>query len=51
MDYRVGWVEIKGKSILAEKVVCPVCGTLDLNTDFDTSEEPWKAICPVGHEW
>ncbi len=50
-EYKVDWVEIKGKSIPAERVVCPVCETLDLNTDFDTSEEPWKATCAQGHEW
>jgi hypothetical protein len=50
-EYRVDWVEIKGKSIPADRVVCPICETLDLGTDFDTSQEPWRAICPQGHEW
>jgi hypothetical protein len=50
-EYKVEWVEIKGKSIPAERVVCPQCNVLDLNTDFDTTEEPWKATCSKGHEW
>ncbi len=50
-DLRVEWVEIAGKSIPAEKVVCPYCKTLDLHTDFDTSSEPWIATCPNDHEW
>jgi len=50
-DYKVEWVEIAGKSIPAEKVVCSICHTLNLSTDFDTSVEPWRATCPEGHEW
>ena len=50
-EYKVEWIEVGGKSIPAEKAVCPVCNTLDLNTDFDTSVEPWIAMCPNDHEW
>ncbi len=50
-DYKVEWVEIAGKSIPAERVTCPYCHVLDLKTDFDTSQEPWRATCSNGHEW
>lgn len=50
-EYKVEYAEIAGKSIPAEKLICPQCHTLDLGTDFDTSTEPWTAICPKGHEW
>lgn len=50
-DYKVEWIEVGGKSIPAEKAVCPVCHTLDLGTVFNTKVEPWTAICPNDHEW
>lgn len=42
-------VDIAGRTIDAHKVVCPECNALDLNTDFETSEEPWVATCTKGH--
>lgn len=50
-DKQVEWIEIAGKSIPAEKCICPRCKTLDMETDFDTSSEPWIATCPNDHEW
>lgn len=45
-------VEIGGRDIEAEKVVCPECKTLWLDTDFDTADPVvWKATCPKGHTW
>lgn len=51
-EYQVEWVTLSGgKSVPAEKLVCPVCEALDIHTDIDTSTEPAKAICSRGHEW
>jgi hypothetical protein len=51
-DYRVEWVNLSGgKSVPAEKVICPECKVLDMNTGFDTSIEPAHAWCSQGHEW
>lgn len=48
----IEWVEIAGMRITAQKVICPECHVLWLDTEFDT-EHPfmWKATCPHGHEW
>ena len=50
-DRKVEWIEVGGKSIPAEKALCPVCNTLDLGTGFNTKVEPWIAECPEVHEW
>ena len=54
-EYKVEWVEIQTKngkiSVPAERIVCPICKTLDLGTAFDSTTEPMKALCPEGHEW
>jgi len=51
-EYRVDYVTLSGgKSVPAEKIVCPVCNVLDMGTSFDTSEEPARAECSKGHEW
>lgn len=51
-EYRVDYVTLSGgESVLAEKIVCPVCGVLDMGTAFDTSREPATAMCSKGHEW
>lgn len=40
-----------GKHVPAEKIICPKCKVLDLNTRFNTSVEPAEAECSKGHEW
>lgn len=51
-DYRIEWVTLSGgKSVAAEKLVCPMCRRLDLETEVDTTTDPWKAICSKGHEF
>lgn len=51
-EYKVEYVTLSGgKSVPAEKIVCPVCNKLDMGTRFNTSTEPIQAECSRGHEW
>lgn len=50
--HRVEYVQLSGgKSVSAQKVVCPVCNVLDLDTKFNAQVEPAEAPCSKGHEW
>lgn len=51
-EYKVEYVQLSaGKSVPTERIICPVCRVLDMDTDFDTSEEPARAECSQGHKW
>lgn len=51
-EHEVQYIMLSGgKSIPAERAICPECKTLNLHTAFDTSTEPLRAICPKGHSW
>ena len=50
-EREIQYITVGGKQLLASAAICPICKTLDLNTDFDTSTQPWKARCPMEHEW
>lgn len=53
-DRRVETVEIAGRQVDAEKLICYGCDppALYLDTDIDTTDSVlWKATCPYGHSW
>lgn len=51
-DRRVEWVEIAGRKVDADKLVCPECQALDLGTEIVTTDPVlWKARCSQGHTW
>lgn len=49
----IQYVEVAGRQIGAVFCICPVCKTLDLNTEFSPGEdlESLIAECPLGHSW
>lgn len=48
----ITYVEIAGRKIDADKLICEACNTLWLDTDIDTTDSVvWKATCPHGHTW
>lgn len=50
--YEVEYVTLSGgKSVPASLLICPTCNALDLKTDIDTSEHPWKCQCSKGHKF
>jgi hypothetical protein len=51
-DREITYVTLSsGRSIDAALLICPECKTLDLNTDIDTDTLPWRATCPLDHQW
>jgi hypothetical protein len=50
-EREITFVTIAGIDIPALMMVCPVCQTLDLNTDVVRTFYPWVAICSQGHTW
>ena len=47
----ITYIEVAGRQIPAVDATCPECGTLDLNTTFQTATIPWTARCSKSHEW
>jgi uncharacterized C2H2 Zn-finger protein len=47
----VEYVTINGRDVPAERLVCPRCGVLDLQTEINTSTVPWVAHCSRAHGW
>lgn len=48
----ITYVEIAGRQVDADKLICEPCNTLWLDTDIDTTDTVvWKATCPKGHTW
>lgn len=52
-EREIEYVEVAGRQIAALLVVCPVCKTLDLGTEFrpDENLNGLIAMCPNKHEW
>jgi hypothetical protein len=52
-EREIKWVEIAGRQVDAEKVICQSCNTLWLDADFDTSDPVvWVGLCPhCGNRW
>lgn len=52
-EREIQYVEVAGRHIAAVHCICPVCKTLDLNTEFKPHDDldGLIAICPLGHEW
>lgn len=51
-DRLITTVEIDGRNVDADKLICVACDTLWLDTDIDTTDSVvWKATCPHGHTW
>ena len=51
-EHEIRWLQLSsGRRVDSTLAVCPICHTLDLNTDFDTATEPWTLTCPLGHQW
>lgn len=49
----IQYVTVAGREIAAVFCICPICKTLDLNTEFRPGDDlaSLVAICPQGHEW
>jgi hypothetical protein len=46
------YVNIAGREVEADKLVCSVCNALDMDTDIDTTDPVvWVATCSAEHSW
>jgi hypothetical protein len=52
-EKEIQFVEVAGKQIPAQNLVCPSCRTLWLDVTVNTSVTPWVATCPNNpdHTW
>jgi hypothetical protein len=49
--HEITTITVGGRDLNAADCVCANCNKLDLNMSFDTSKEPWRAICSCGYSW